>query len=125
MSETMSETNGTAPEAKRILSLESARATKTRKGNDFITVQQAYDMVIQECAKVHEHYLTQIPTFVARMVQDALLSYGLIVPQPGADIAPVAPAEATVPSAESPETRESIAPSPDAHDSIQPAEPAA
>lgn len=53
----------------------------------------AYDMVIQECAKVHEHYLTQIPTFVARMVQDALLSYGLIVPQPGVDIAPV---EATV-----------------------------
>jgi hypothetical protein len=84
----MSETNGTAPEAKRILSLEAARAGKIRKGNDFITVQQAYDMVIQECAKVHEHYLQQIPTFVARMVQDALLHYQLITPLPGTDIAP-------------------------------------
>lgn len=116
--------NGTAPE-KRILSLEAARATKTRKGNDFITVQQAYDMVIQECAKVHEHYLEQIPTFVARMVQDALLHYQLITPLPGTDIAPVATAEATVEPAESPETRESIALSPDAHDSNAPAEPAA
>ncbi len=85
----MSETNGQAPETKRILSLEAARANKIRKGNDLITVQQCYDMVIQECAKVHEHYLQQIPNYTARMIQDALLHYGLIQPLPGVDIQPV------------------------------------
>lgn len=113
----MSETNGngTAPEVNRILSLEAARSAKQRKGNDFITVQQAYDMVIQECAKVHEFYLEQIPHFTARMIQDALLSYGLIKPIEGADIAPVV-------SPKSPET-----PSGDTStaDTIPPAEPAA
>lgn len=92
----MSESNGNGTHP--ILSLEAARSKGTRKGNDFITVQQAHDMVIQECAKVHEYYLTQIPTFVARMIQDALMSYGLIVVQPGTtDITPVV-------ASESPET---------------------
>lgn len=68
----------------RIISLEERRANTPRRGNDLITVQQCHDMVIQECAKVHEYYLTQIPPFVARMIQDALLSYGLIVAQPPA-----------------------------------------
>lgn len=85
-------TNGT-PEPSRILSMEAARANGIRKGNDFITVQQAYDMVIQECAKVHEHYLTQIPNFMARMIQDALLSYGLIA-LPASDISPAPVADA-------------------------------
>ena len=71
--------NGTV---NRILSLDAKRAGKQRQGNDFITVQQCYDMVIQECAKVHEHYLQQIPTYVAKMTQDALVHYGLIVPLP-------------------------------------------
>lgn len=92
----MSEPNGKGS----LLSLETARASRPRKGNDLITVQQAYDMVIQECAKVHEHYLTQLPHFTARMIQDALLSYGLIVPQPGVDIAPAGDSIPTVESAD-------------------------
>jgi hypothetical protein len=69
-----------------ILSLDAARSNGIRKGNDFITVQQAYDMVIQECAKVHEHYLTQIPNHVATMSMDALVGYGLIKPIENPDI---------------------------------------
>ena len=74
--------NGTPATVSRILSLDQKRVSRMSKGNDFITVQQAYDMVIQECAKVHEHYLQQIPTYVAKMTQDALVHYGLIVPLP-------------------------------------------
>lgn len=99
----MSETNGHDPNAEgmnRILSINDAkRASKhalTRAQRAEVE-RLAYDIAIQECAKVHEHYLTQIPVFVARMVQDALLSYGLIVAQPGTDIAP---AEATPVSAD-------------------------
>lgn len=83
----MSETNG------KIVSLEAARSRGNRKGNDFITVQQAYDMVIQECAKVHEHYLTQLPNHMAVMIQDALLEYKLIEPLPP-DIRPASEATA-------------------------------
>lgn len=74
-----------------ILSLDAARSNGIRKGNDFITVQQAYDMVIQECAKVHQFYLEQIPNYTARMIQDALLSYGLIAPLANPDIGPASP----------------------------------
>lgn len=73
----------------RILSLDGARSNRIRKGNDFITVQQAYDLIIQECAKVHEHYLTQIPQHVARMVQDALLDYRLTKIVLGDDNVPI------------------------------------
>ncbi len=126
----MNETNGQAPETKRILSLEAARANKIRKGNDLITVQQCYDMVIQECAKVHEHYLQQIPNYTARMIQDALLHYGLIQPLPGVDIQPVKdaldatiePADSVTVTAGSPKSPGSIAPAGDDGDSIQPPE---
>ena len=70
----MSTSNGDG----RIVSLEAARNGKTRKGNDFITVAQAQQMVVEETTKVHEWYLGQLPVFVARMIQDALMSYGLI-----------------------------------------------
>lgn len=71
-------TTGNGTPKSPILSLDQARSNRIRKGNDFITVQQAYDMVIQECAKVHEHYLAQIPTYTARMIQDALLDLKLV-----------------------------------------------
>lgn len=110
----MSESNG-----KSILSLEAARAQRPQKDNDFITVKQArglaYDLVMQECAKVHEHYLTQIPVFVARQIQDALLLYGLLVPAPGTDITPsgdtLAPPVPETPSAE-PSESDTTAPAP-------------
>ena len=78
----------------RILSLDQKRVGRVSKANDFITVQQAHDMVIEECAKIHEFYLGQIPTYVAQMMQDALVHYGLIVPLPenGAEMPHGAPA---------------------------------
>ena len=93
----MSETNGNgaAPDANtdgmsRILSIKQGTAPKhalTRAQRAEVE-RIAYDLVIQECAAVHEFYLKQVPTFVARMIQDALLTYGLIQPLPGVDIAP-------------------------------------
>lgn len=82
-------TQGNGTPTSPILSLDAARVGKMRKGNDFITVQQAYDLIIQECAKVHEHYLTQIPQHVARMVQDALLDYQLTKIVLGDDNVPI------------------------------------
>ena len=38
----------------------------------------AHDMVIQECAKVHEFYMGQIPAFMANMIVDALVDRKLI-----------------------------------------------
>jgi hypothetical protein len=112
----MSEANG-----KRILSLDGTPARKAKDAGGRIlthnaTVEEVHQIVAAECAKVHEHYLNQIPHFVARMIQDALLGYGLIVPQPGADIAPV---EAT------PETADAIPSSGDTPpaDTTAPAEP--
>lgn len=69
----MSDDNGTP----RVLTLDAARRP-SRKGNDFITVRHAQEMVIEECKKVHEFYLQQIPAHTAQMVQDALLHYGII-----------------------------------------------
>lgn len=42
------------------------------------TVEDVYQIVAEETAKVHEYYLRQIPEFVARMIQDAVISYGLV-----------------------------------------------
>ncbi len=42
------------------------------------TVQEVYEIVAAETSKVHEYYLNQIPPFVARMIQDALVSYKLV-----------------------------------------------
>lgn len=63
------------------------------KGGDFITRNQCKEMITAECAKVHEHYLTQIPKFTAQMIQDALVGYGLLVVQPATD-APAVPENA-------------------------------
>lgn len=49
-----------------------------KKDSDLITVRECRAIVADECAKVHEYYLNQIPPFVGRMIQDALMSYGLI-----------------------------------------------
>lgn len=77
----------------RVLTLDRMRTP--RKDNDFITVRRARELVIEECKKVHEFYLQQIPTYVAKMTQDALLHYGLIkiaepetAPEGVPDIAP-------------------------------------
>jgi hypothetical protein len=80
----MSEDNGTP----RVLTLDAARRP-SRKGNDFITVRHTQELVVEECKKVHEFYLQQIPNYVAKMTQDALLHYGLIkVEEPEPDIVP-------------------------------------
>lgn len=91
----MSDTNGTTPDGNtegmgRILLLSTANKPKSSltRAQRAEAEKIAHEIVTQECAKVHEHYLQQIPNFVARMIQDALMTYGLIVPQPGTDIAP-------------------------------------
>lgn len=70
----MSSNNGNG----RIVSLEAARNGKTRKANDFITVAQAQQMVVEETTKIHEHYLNQIPQYCAKMIQDALIDLKLV-----------------------------------------------
>lgn len=57
------------------------------------TVKTVYEIVAEETAKVHEFYMQQIPQFTARMIQDALMSYGLITLSPEAQLA-ATPAEA-------------------------------
>ncbi len=49
-----------------------------KKDSDLCTVAEARKIAADECTKVHEFYLNQIPQFVARMIQDALMSYKLI-----------------------------------------------
>jgi hypothetical protein len=58
------------------------------KQHDYLTVKQAHELIVQECTKVHEFYLNQIPNYMAAMIQDALLHYGLIAPLPAPDIQP-------------------------------------
>ena len=48
-------------------------------------IEEVYEIVAEETAKVHEFYLQQIPTYVARMIQDALMSYGLIKLNPAVE----------------------------------------
>lgn len=64
-------------------------------------------IVAEECAKVHDFYLTQIPHFVARMIQDALVAYGLVTVQA------------------TPEGEPTVAAAPDAAAAETPAEPSA
>ena len=70
-----------------IVSLDEVRATRSpmKKGADLATRQDVADMIAAECAKVHEYYLNQIPPFCARMIQDALISFGLLQVAPGPD----------------------------------------
>jgi hypothetical protein len=58
-----------------------------KKDNDFCTVAQARQIAADEATKVHEFYMNQIPAFTARMIQDALLGYGLIQVTPDAQLA--------------------------------------
>src|SRR4051812_47186660 len=118
----MSETNGHDANAEgmsRILTLNGPRGPKhalTRAQRAEVE-KIAHDMVIQECAKVHEFYMEQIPTFMANMIVDAMVDRGLI---PEFRTGPVATPEAPVDAAESPETRESIPASAELPDSITP-----
>lgn len=57
------------------------------------SIKEVHDIVVEEASKVHSFYLDQIPPFVARMIQDALIAYALIKLDPNLDIKPV---EATV-----------------------------
>lgn len=66
----------------RIVSIADARKPH-RKASDWATRQDVADMIAAECAKVHEYYLNQIPPFCARMIQDALISFGLLQVAPG------------------------------------------
>ncbi len=79
------------PAESRVLSLDSVRRPIGKAG-DYITRQQAADMVrdalASEIPKIHSFYLDQIPNFVARMIQDALLHYGLIKAAEPVDIQP-------------------------------------
>jgi hypothetical protein len=54
------------------------------------TVQEVHDICIEEFVRVNEFYAEQYPAFVARMIQDALVGYGLLQPLPGTDIVPKA-----------------------------------
>lgn len=85
------------PPESRILTLDKARRPLGKAG-DYITRQQAADMVrdalASEIPKIHAFYLEQIPNFVARMIQDALLHYGLIKPVEPVDIQPAPEGEA-------------------------------
>jgi hypothetical protein len=62
------------------------------------SIQDAHQIAIEEGNKVHEFYLNQIPPFVARMIQDALVSYGLIKLSEEATLA-ATPAVETAPEA--------------------------
>lgn len=75
----------------------NATDSEGRKLSHNATVQDVHDIVIQECAKVHEFYLQQIPHFTARMIQDALMSYGLVAPQ-----SPVAGGDTAAPDTTAP-----------------------
>lgn len=66
------------------------------KGGDFVTRTELEQFVTAECAKVHEHYLNQIPKFTAQMIQDALVGYGILTLTPPATDAPAVPENAGI-----------------------------
>jgi hypothetical protein len=75
----------------KILSLSEQGGKKDAHGRLLkhnATVQEVHEIAIEEHSKVHEFYLNQVPDFVARMITDALIGYGLLVPPPGTDIVP-------------------------------------
>ncbi len=80
--------NGNGASASRILTLDQVgRKDKDAQGRVLrhnATVLDVHQIVKDECDKIHQHYLVQVPNFVAHMVQDALLGYGLIQPTPAA-----------------------------------------
>jgi hypothetical protein len=102
----------------RILTINGSRPTDAQgrvlKHN--ATIEEVYQIAAAEAVKVNEFYLDQIPAFVARMIQDALISYGLVVIPEGTDIRPASNQTEAVSG--SPETRESISPEAETADSV-------
>jgi hypothetical protein len=75
----------------KILSLHEQGGKKDAHGRLLkhnATIEEVHKIVVEECDKVHRYYLEQVPAFVARMIQDALVGYGLLQPLPGTDIVP-------------------------------------
>ena len=75
----------------RILSLSEQAGKKDQHGRILrhnATIEEVHSIAVEEAVKVHEFYMEQIPAFVARMIQDALIGYGLLTPPPGTDIVP-------------------------------------
>lgn len=74
--------DGNGNGASRILTLDQVgRKDKDAQGRVLrhnATVLDVHQIVKDECDKVHQFYLKQIPPFMANMIQDALLGYGLI-----------------------------------------------
>lgn len=97
-------TNGNGNSRLHLLSDHKAPADRNatdghgRKLRHNATVEDVYQIVAEECAKVHEYYLTQVPGFVAKMIQDALMSYNLIKVEANAEGQP-----AVVPTTPTPE----------------------
>lgn len=50
------------------------------------TVEEVYKIVADETAKVHEFYLGQLPPFVANMIVDGLVGYGVLTKDPRAEV---------------------------------------
>lgn len=90
----------------RIVSLGDRRLPKD-KASDWATKGDVQRIVQEECAKVHEHYLNQIPKFTAQMIQDALAAYGIlkvVEPDTNAPTLPeTAAPDAAPPDSEAPE----------------------
>jgi hypothetical protein len=75
----------------KILSLSEQGGKKDTHGRLLkhnATIEEVHKIVVEECDKVHQFYLVQLPAFVARMIQDALVGYGLLQPLPSTDIVP-------------------------------------
>ncbi len=75
----------------RILSLREQGGKKDQHGRLLrhnATIEDVHNIANEQAVKVHEFYMEQIPAFVARMIQDALIGYGLFTPLPGTDIVP-------------------------------------
>ena len=82
----------------KILSLHEQGGKKDAHGRLLkhnATIEEVHNIVIEESVKVNEFYVEQIPAFVARMIQDALIGYGLLQPLPGTDIVPAVEPPAT------------------------------
>ncbi len=96
-------TNGNGASESRILTLDQVgRKDKDAQGRVLrhnATVLDVHQIVKDECDKIHQFYLKQIPNFVAHMLQDALIGYGLIQPvvappdKPASDAPPAAESE--------------------------------
>ena len=93
--------NGNGASASRILTLDQVgRKDKDAQGRVLrhnATVLDVHQIVKDECDKIHQFYLKQIPNFVAHMLQDALIGYGLIQPVVAPKAEEAAPASPTDP----------------------------